>query len=656
MVDAACEHCAEAFARPISFAEFLAAFRRERVARGWTAEAVPSDVELRRVIGCDYRVMWTGTDEFWFLDWKEHTRSLAQAIERNAIVGREYSTRYFYRKERRLMQRLQIKTPEELYEVLRRIYVDAAGEAVFGNHLSFGFGKIDRQKQVKHFVTSHSGEPKNILAMEYERAYGFSAGTVEIWLDLFAQTSDSPLSEWTERKTVGEVCAGEPKLAKDVEIERELVCESEKMTMAKSSRMTVSERPDWIAGELIAASVPYVDNRPKGGDLWVIRSNDTTELVERLRTEGADFRFAAAGGRATRHRPAWWVAGYPEHRELTAEEAKGLNSVSARASKLSAASVAGPAAMEASRDCDAATERAHQPESISMPTEKMTGADARATSVAEFLKRELTGDICDASLIRARFSYEFPNEPDITEDSRLLSKAGYYKDHGLLFGAGLTSTEHFNRLLSSSPSFSKGDSGFEEAVWKHPTFRHVLRRALASHRVLLYERPDSYISFLRLHEVLGTNMADIATYAPTVCRDVPAKTPFTIRSLREALGFIHPLDGLDMPDAFYEGLLDVSGLLRTCTMAGTRVFITGIGERFSASMFMEWLVSRNEGISREDVPRLLQRDYGIDYPMASVITAVYHSTVYHDDVGDAYYSSMEVWKQEARNELNKLTS
>lgn len=87
-------------------------------------------------------------------------------------------------------------------------------------------------------------------------------------------------------------------------------------------------------------------------------------------------------------------------------------------------------------------------------------------------------------------------------------------------------------------------------------------------------------------------------------------------------------------------------------MAGTKVFVTGSNERLSANSFMEWLISKHEGILREDVPGLLQKDYGIDYPMASVITTVYNSSVYHDDVGDAYYTSMEAWKQEARNELN----
>ena len=133
--------------------------------------------------------------------------------------------------------------------------------------------------------------------------------------------------------------------------------------------------------------------------------------------------------------------------------------------------------------------------------------------------------------------------------------------------------------------------------------------------------------------------------------DVPEDEPFTVASLRAGGAASHPLYGLDMPDDFYEGLLDAGGLLRSCTLAGTKVFVAGGEGRLSAVDLIEWIVSQNEGIERDDLPRLLANDLGITCPAPLLTTTIYNSDVYYDDIGDAYYSSMEAWKKEARNEL-----
>lgn len=275
--------------------------------------------------------------------------------------------------------------------------------------------------------------------------------------------------------------------------------------------------------------------------------------------------------------------------------------------------------------------------------------DERST-VLDFLERELFGDICDASLVRKRFSCEFPAKPNIVDDAAALSGAGYYEDRSLLFKKGATPAEHLARLIKGHPSFTKGDPGFEEAVWKHPAFRGALQAALASYELLTYEA-DSYISFLRLHDVMAVRMTDIESYAPTVAAAVPQFIPFTAFSLRNLRVAGNPLDSLDMPDAFYEGLLNASGLFRSCIVAGTRVFCSGGEGRLSATSLVEWLVARNEGIGRDDFPKLLFDELGIRCPQNILNTIMHNADVYYDDIGDAYYSSMEQWKKEARNEL-----
>lgn len=420
-------------------------------------------------------------------------REAADAVRSD---GTELCARLVFRASRNELRRAGIATPAALYDELKQVFWNADEGVTLGDHLSVGFGKVDRRRQVRAFAECHADEPRNVVAKAYEREYGFSAGIAAIWLDLFAEPADVSFSEWLG-----------------------------------------------------------------------------VEVVEC---------------------PA-----------------------------------------------DAQASRADAPET--------RGAEREAPTLESFLARELAGRICDAELVRRRFAFEFPDDPpDVL--NRGIEDAGYYEDRGLLFREGNTPSDHFTRLLAEHPSFAKGDAGFENAVWQHPAFRHVLRQALSDHRALLYEG-DSYISFARLHDVLGARMADIESFAPAVSMDAPEGEPFTVASLRAGGATSHPLYGLDMPDDFYEGLLDAGGLLRSCTLAGTKVFVAGGEGRISAADLIEWIVAHHEGIERDDLPRLLANDLGITCPAPLLTTTIYNSDVYYDDIGDTYYSSMEAWKKEARNEL-----
>lgn len=418
------------------------------------------------------------------------------AVEAVRRADTELCARLVFRASRNELRRVGIGTPAALYDELKQVFWNADEGVVLSDHLSIGFGKVDRRRQVRAFAERHANEPRSVAAKAYEREYGFSTGIAAIWLDLFAEFTDVSVSEWLGIETVVQ-----------------------------------------------AIDVP------------VVRAG------------------ALEAGDADREEPV----------------------------------------------------------------------------LDGFLARELVGDICDAGLVRRRFAFEFPDESFAVLD-RGIKVAGYYEDHGLLFRKGETPSAHFMRLLGACPSFAKGDAGFEDAVWQHAAFRYVLRQALSDHRVLVYE-DDSYISFTRLHDVLGVRMADIESYAPAVSMDAPEDEPFTVASLRASGAASHPLYGLDMPDDFYEGLIDAGGLLRSCTLAGTKVFVAGGEGRFSAADLIEWIVAHHEGIDRDDMPRVLADDLGIACPVPLLTTTIHNSDVYYDDIGDAYYSSAEAWKKEARNEL-----
>ncbi len=437
--------------------------------------------------------------------WDRRADAVRAAVAAVRREGTELSVRLVFRASRSELRRAGIATPDALYNEMRQVFWNADEGITLSDHLSVGFGKVDRRRQVRAFAERHTDEPRNVVAKAYEREYGFSAGIAAIWLDLFAEPSDVSFEEWlgVRGASTGDACT----------------------------------------------------------------AMDTT-----------------SDGKA------------------------GVD--------------------EAGANDDGSRE---------------------ITTLGGFLARELNGGICDAGLVRRRFSFEFPGECAEALE-RGVEDAGYYEDHDLLFREEDTPIGHFTRLLDAHPSFAKGDAGFEDAVWRHPSFRHVLRQALSNHQVLVYEG-DSYISFTRLHDVLGARVADIESFAPAVSMDVPEGAPFTVGSLRASNGSSHPLYSLEMPDDFYAGLLDASDLFRSCTLAGSKVFVTGGEGRFAATDLIEWLVARHEGIERDDLPRLLVSELGITCPAPLLTTTVHNSGVYYDDIGDAYYSSKEAWKKEARDGL-----
>lgn len=74
---------------------------------------------------------------------------------------------------------------------------------------------------------------------------------------------------------------------------------------------TVAVRSDWVTLALEGDGLDYVDNRTKGGSLWVEGGPDLHDRMKALANRGAEFTFAAKGSKATGHRPAWYLTGWP---------------------------------------------------------------------------------------------------------------------------------------------------------------------------------------------------------------------------------------------------------------------------------------------------------------------------------------------------------
>lgn len=86
------------------------------------------------------------------------------------------------------------------------------------------------------------------------------------------------------------------------------------VTVEDEAHTNVTVSPTPIAGDadlvehLRQAGLEVIDKRP-AGSLWVVDGDPPSPALSALRDQGAPFTFTPKGGRATRHRPGWWLSG-----------------------------------------------------------------------------------------------------------------------------------------------------------------------------------------------------------------------------------------------------------------------------------------------------------------------------------------------------------
>ena len=64
---------------------------------------------------------------------------------------------------------------------------------------------------------------------------------------------------------------------------------------------------DPLLALIIKSGFPYADKRENGGSLWIIAGEkEGKKLVEQCKALGVSFEFTPKGGRASKHKPAWY--------------------------------------------------------------------------------------------------------------------------------------------------------------------------------------------------------------------------------------------------------------------------------------------------------------------------------------------------------------
>lgn len=97
----------------------------------------------------------------------------------------------------------------------------------------------------------------------------------------------------------------EKEIKKDISViypEKTLKEESKK-TLKKTNKISKKDIIQFLNSE----KVKYVDNRSKGGSLWIIGGIDLYDVVQKAKLMGIVFRFKKDGGRATKNQPGWWA-------------------------------------------------------------------------------------------------------------------------------------------------------------------------------------------------------------------------------------------------------------------------------------------------------------------------------------------------------------
>lgn len=284
--------------------------------------------------------------------------------------------------------------------------------------------------------------------------------------------------------------------------------------------------------------------------------------------------------------------------------------------------------------------------------------DERSIEYEQFLRKALDSDCCDRRLVTERFRAQFPNGPKDPFSAARLYKLGYTaKGKKLLFKRGVDYSAYFGRLIDTHTLFSRGDPGFEDAVFNDPQFRQLLRRRMRSFAIVEYEK-DAFIKTSHLCEQMGVGLEDIRNYSQDVVRKLRAITgtpvPFTIWSLRNMYHVTHPLDVLTdeggMSDYLFETLFDIDPYVQCCTISQKRGFLETRGA-FNTGNFIECLVELNGYMEMDELIDLLRDGYGIDYPEASLRRVIKGSSLYYDDLTDSVYNSRREWEEMVNREL-----
>ena len=83
----------------------------------------------------------------------------------------------------------------------------------------------------------------------------------------------------------------------------------ENLPASKDDKIPEKGNDDALMNAVMAGGFEFVDRRSAGGNLWIIGGRKLDARMKTLEKLGYKFKFKQGGGKATKHKDAWWIAG-----------------------------------------------------------------------------------------------------------------------------------------------------------------------------------------------------------------------------------------------------------------------------------------------------------------------------------------------------------
>lgn len=127
---------------------------------------------------------------------------------------------------------------------------------------------------------------------------------------------EGKLAKWVDREFGGKLGSGTQSETHMTTVESRTNCEVTIVSSLGESSAGNSECGDWILSIVEEAGLEYADKRKSGGNLWVVGDKSIQATIDELEKRGARFTYKAGGGKATGHRPAWYIPASAAERAL----------------------------------------------------------------------------------------------------------------------------------------------------------------------------------------------------------------------------------------------------------------------------------------------------------------------------------------------------
>ena len=200
-------------------------------------------------------------------------------------------------------------------DLLERIKIRA--DEIYRNFDSNGFAQIELGKMMSNWVIPETLHDKTDNIPVRKKIVGDSNLNTKTGLKSLETMDDKNKIEQAKKVEPLQTELPKSEARPDKILDKSSISSKVKNTTNKpteGSQITLDtpisreKDDDKVISLLKSESIEYVDKRGKGGSLWIIGGKEElSDFVRRCKELGTNFIFKPGGGRASKHRDAWWA-------------------------------------------------------------------------------------------------------------------------------------------------------------------------------------------------------------------------------------------------------------------------------------------------------------------------------------------------------------